>query len=50
MGSTEQDVPVERVDEEPQAVTPERGRRLPGFRALGSDEPSPGRRTSSRRS
>ena len=31
MGSTEQDVPVERVDEEPQSVTPERGRRLPGI-------------------
>ncbi len=31
MGSTEQDIPVERVDEEPQPVTPERGRRLPAI-------------------
>ena len=30
MGSTEQDVPVDRVDEE-QPVAPERGRRLPGI-------------------
>ena len=33
MGSTEQDVPVDRVDEEPQPVAPERGRRLPGHPA-----------------
>jgi GTP pyrophosphokinase len=31
VGSTEQDAPVERVDEEPQPVTPERGRLLPGI-------------------